>query len=672
MYCRRLFKIVSYSIFMSLNLSPVINPLIKKAIVLCAMLLCIVAAAYSQTFYVNTSNQELKRVTITGNGLVTQDVTGCGNGYFSIAIYQNTLYYNLTYSTLMKATLTDGSTPSVSDCISLPITVPANSLTVDKDGVVYYAAGGQLYSFAPGASAAVYLGDMPFQSAGDLMFYKDELYMAAYEGIVKIPLGNPASASLYIPIPNRSLYGLATVLKNGVVKVYALAGSFTSGTDLLELDMDAQNVKGIIGTLPFTVYDAASSTENGIVPVIDLQELKINQECRAINKGIIEVICKPHTSEYTYTLNTGQSNTSGIITPLAPGSYRLTITSNGGELPVETDFVIPDYSLNNPVISIVKKNAVCDVPGEITLNTASGNTTYAIQYNNAVYEFGHKFTGLAAGSYHFTIINKNGCLIDEKDYVLEQDICPLIEITGVQFLQECINYANANVTVITAPHPDTYTYSLNGVTGLSNSFANVPPGTYTLVVTSSGGDRKEQQVLVPAISAINKPALTYIVRNAVCTALGQITFIAAGDLKGATKIKHGADVYAISQTIKGLVPGSNHFTVLTAEGCILDELDVTIGQDRCDMVTFPNTFTPNGDGVNDAFRPDPNSNPIGIEYFIYNRWGEQYFHSRNLNGGWDGNYRGKPASAGVYYLVAKYTMGDGLSHMLKTYITLLR
>jgi hypothetical protein len=53
------------------------------------------------------------------------------------------------------------------------------------------------------------------------------------------------------------------------------------------------------------------------------------------------------------------------------------------------------------------------------------------------------------------------------------------------------------------------------------------------------------------------------VNNAVCTALGKITFAPAGDVKGAAKIKHGADVYPFTKTIKNLVPGSNHFTVLS-------------------------------------------------------------------------------------------------------------
>jgi gliding motility-associated-like protein len=63
---------------------------------------------------------------------------------------------------------------------------------------------------------------------------------------------------------------------------------------------------------------------------------------------------------------------------------------------------------------------------------------------------------------------------------------------------------------------------------------------------------------------------------------------------------------------------------------------------------------------------------MGIEYYIYNRWGQQYFHAKKLNAGWDGTYAGKPATTGVYYLVVKYTMGDGLSYTQNTSVTLLR
>ena len=51
---------------------------------------------------------------------------------------------------------------------------------------------------------------------------------------------------------------------------------------------------------------------------------------------------------------------------------------------------------------------------------------------------------------------------------------------------------------------------------------------------------------------------------------------------------------------------------------------------------FPNSFTPNGDGVNEVYQVKGKS-ADEIEYIaIYNRWGQRVFES-NSNIGWDGN-----------------------------------
>ncbi|RWY50993.1 gliding motility-associated C-terminal domain-containing protein [Mucilaginibacter gilvus] len=569
-----------------------------------------------------TSSLQLKRVTLTPNGITTEDVSGCGNGsFYSIAVSGSYLYYNTDGGALYRADIDAGSFPSVNNCSYIGGGVGGNSLTVNKNGVVYFASGTGLFSFQPGASNPVYLGDMPYSSAGDLLFYKDELYMAADggQGIVKINIANPALSTPFIPI-NRYVMGFTTVSANGVLKVYAFA-DHPDGAEMLELDMENQSVKRSAGTLPFVVYDAGGNAEAGEIPVIEIQNIEVNQECNVFNKGAARVVCKKPTSEYVYTLDNGLTNRSGVFNNLSAGDYKVIVMSDGGEAPKEATFTIPDYNLNNPVITAIKTNPVCDVTGIIKLDAGNRNADFRILFNGSSYSFTHSFANLVPGSYHFVITTPDGCLVDEKDFTLVQDACPPIEIADIQFLEECAQFGKAVVTVITKPHPDTYTYSFNGVTGLSNSFNNVSPGTYTLIVTSSGGDRKEQEVVVPDVALINKPELTYTVNNAVCTALGKITFSPAGDIKGAAKIKHGANIYPFTKTITDLVPGSNHFTVISAEGCILDELDIEIGQDKCELVSFPNTFTPNSDGVNDIFRPNQNSNPTGIEYYIYNRWG---------------------------------------------------
>ncbi|MHB1921636.1 MAG: PKD domain-containing protein [Chitinophagaceae bacterium] len=65
-------------------------------------------------------------------------------------------------------------------------------------------------------------------------------------------------------------------------------------------------------------------------------------------------------------------------------------------------------------------------------------------------------------------------------------------------------------------------------------------------------------------------------------------------------------------------------------------------------IYVPNAFTPNGDGMNDVFRPIP----VGIRqiyYFrVYNRWGQLVYQTTGYLRGWDGNYLGKKADAGAY------------------------
>ena len=68
----------------------------------------------------------------------------------------------------------------------------------------------------------------------------------------------------------------------------------------------------------------------------------------------------------------------------------------------------------------------------------------------------------------------------------------------------------------------------------------------------------------------------------------------------------------------------------------------------------PNAFTPNGDGINDEFGIiSPSTLPL-FEFYIFNRWGQLIFSSKNQYELWDGTYNGEPSSLGVYVWKAKY------------------
>lgn len=67
------------------------------------------------------------------------------------------------------------------------------------------------------------------------------------------------------------------------------------------------------------------------------------------------------------------------------------------------------------------------------------------------------------------------------------------------------------------------------------------------------------------------------------------------------------------------------------------------------QIYVPNTFTPNGDGLNDVFFPVLNGfNGWNYRLLIFDRWGELIHEVRDRSKGWDGRARGKDSQIDVY------------------------
>ena len=83
-----------------------------------------------------------------------------------------------------------------------------------------------------------------------------------------------------------------------------------------------------------------------------------------------------------------------------------------------------------------------------------------------------------------------------------------------------------------------------------------------------------------------------------------------------------------------------------------DTIEV-IGASTGSTIYFPNSFTPNADGLNEVFK----GYGLEVEEFhmdIYNRWGELYFSTDDMNTGWNGFYKNKLVQVDVYVYVVTY------------------
>ncbi len=79
------------------------------------------------------------------------------------------------------------------------------------------------------------------------------------------------------------------------------------------------------------------------------------------------------------------------------------------------------------------------------------------------------------------------------------------------------------------------------------------------------------------------------------------------------------------------------------------------------LESFPNTFTPNGDGINDYFMN-------GWKIEIYNRNGILFYEGEE---GWDGNYKGRPVANDTYFVVIFDSSEYGTTYKTN-YVTILR
>lgn len=102
-----------------------------------------------------------------------------------------------------------------------------------------------------------------------------------------------------------------------------------------------------------------------------------------------------------------------------------------------------------------------------------------------------------------------------------------------------------------------------------------------------------------------------------------------------------------------------------------DDIKVRVYKGKPDILV-PSAFTPNGDGMNDIFKPIP----VGItrlQYFnIYNRWGQLIYSTHEQGVGWDGSLNGVKQGSGTYVYMVQGTDFAGKTVFRKGTLVLIR
>jgi len=217
----------------------------------------------------------------------------------------------------------------------------------------------------------------------------------------------------------------------------------------------------------------------------------------------------------------------------------------------------------------------------------------------------------------------------------------------------------------------TYTYwnDLQAKKLLANPRHITVSGTYFVKGLSSSGCFKIQAVTVtitqlsPIVvtqpDPVNYPNTVDITR----------TFVHEPGLTYSYWVKPDTSIRVKNPTMIRL-SGTFYIKAASSEGC--ETIAPVTAEVILPDIVIPNTFTPNGDGVNDVFTILVNSK-IKIKSFrIYNRWGETIFITSDITNFWDGFIKNTMVPVGVYYWVLEGDDNSQKKFLKSGSVTVLR
>lgn len=232
------------------------------------------------------------------------------------------------------------------------------------------------------------------------------------------------------------------------------------------------------------------------------------------------------TAPFTYTLNGGASNTTGVFTGLSAGTYTIEVTDDKNCTDTETITINPELQ----VTATAGILAVCETDMDVNITAAGGdgNYVYAIVADGVTPTAGdfsatNPITVTGAGDYDVYVRDNagNASFCEASfDITITQD-APIV-ITESHTDVSCNGGTDGSITLSAAGGAGNYTYSIDAGTNFftSGNFSNLAAGTYNVVVRDASNCDETTTI------TINEPAALSATASATdytCAAESQIT-----------------------------------------------------------------------------------------------------------------------------------------------------
>jgi gliding motility-associated-like protein len=308
-----------------------------------------------------------------------------------------------------------------------------------------------------------------------------------------------------------------------------------------------------------------------------------------------------------------------------------------------------------PRLSLNRQAGLCE-GSKVQLKPEVESTDYTYQWNDGSTE---PTLNVSEPGAYWVIVSNGLCLtIDTTEVVLLKNKLPAIN----DFQTLC-----PNTTIqLSAYSTEAAAYQWNtGETG--NSIQVNKQGVYTVHVQGRYCNYSRNDTI--RVQTGQLPAVHIVADDTSICEGDRIRLLAIGnDVEGYRWQDGNFGPLYVARN-----PGYYTVQVFNQCGIADDSINLILSAHCIVSILVPTAFSPNGDGVNDVFRPVVRHQIYNYELRIFNRWGQLVFLSNNPEQGWDGTFHGTPCEVGGYAWWIKYSqVQNGPPVFKKGVLTLVR
>lgn len=475
--------------------------------------------------------------------------------------------------------------------------------------------------------------------------------------------------------------GTASAFASGGMGSYSYRWSNSNVNDSLAINLSA-------GIYTVTATDLNGCTTDTTITLVNPDSILINISvasnyngqdisCFGNNDGIVNATASGGVEGFSYQWDNAANNqTSASASNLAVGSYSVTATDlNGCTISNNITISQPDLL----TVNTVTENISCfEFNDGNAIATANGGTEpYNFNWNTNANNNNNQSTNIEDGNYGVTVTDINNCTAT-NNFIITQPDELLASVTTID--ATCFESFDGEASLTVNGGTLAYTYDWSNIVFSESTNSTLERGDYTVTITDANGCSLIQTFTIgsPPPNAVD----ARIIDGDASLFFGDTTEIGAFNI--SANVPNNEIVSFVwtensslscdtcAQSLAYPLFTSLYQVVMTdIRGCIATDT-VTIFVDTEDKILYvPNAFSPDGDGINDVFYVY-GAGISGINFSVFNRWGEKVFQSNSQQLGWDGAYKGTIMYPGafVYYVEATYLDGDKKTK--KGSVTLIR